>query len=378
MPGRVRAWGRAMANGLLAAPPAPSCATWPGPAAIRVTTATLVGPVSRARPRLLPPMLRVAVGLLRQGCRGIRRPALAPIIARPRPSISWLRLGSVSTFTWKPSFCRVVCTSRASLAGFARLGTLSYLETPTMRATRWAAQAPLTATTLITTAANTAFQRRFGQRPTRGDDALRMTSTLQPNLHSTRKSDTAPLANGKPADSRNILFIRWKGALGGAGRAGRCRAFPPSPGGGGKASASAPGFGVLNPRLQVLDDGAGVEGPDVVGGLGPLLHHDLGRGLETLDGADIDAVGPEGVAPEGIPAAPAIAAAVIPPRRPQEAVGSVPGPVEGIGLDVGLGLLVGVAVDDGEPVVAALDRQLGGAEEEIPLHRLAAGQRVAP
>src|SRR3989344_1492183 len=84
MPGRVRAWVRAMANGLLAAPPAPSWATWPGPAAIRVTTATLVGPVSRARPRLLPPMLRVAVGLLRQASRMIRRTALAPIIAWPR------------------------------------------------------------------------------------------------------------------------------------------------------------------------------------------------------------------------------------------------------------------------------------------------------
>src|SRR4051812_25128642 len=77
-------WVSAMAKGLLAAPAAPSWATWPGPAAIRATTATLVGPVSRVRPRLLPPMLRVAVGLLRQASRMIRRTDLAPIRDWPR------------------------------------------------------------------------------------------------------------------------------------------------------------------------------------------------------------------------------------------------------------------------------------------------------
>src|SRR3954447_4332071 len=76
MPGRVRPWVSAVAKGLLA--PAPSCATSPGPAAIRVTTWVEDADVSRTNPRVLPPRLREAVGLFRQASRITRRTLVAP------------------------------------------------------------------------------------------------------------------------------------------------------------------------------------------------------------------------------------------------------------------------------------------------------------
>src|SRR6187551_3223889 len=82
MPGRVMPCVSAVANGLLAA--LPSWATSPGPAAIRVTTWTDEALVSRTRPRVLPPRLREATGLLRQASRITRRTYLAP--TRDAPS----------------------------------------------------------------------------------------------------------------------------------------------------------------------------------------------------------------------------------------------------------------------------------------------------
>src|SRR4051812_11656854 len=82
MPGRVMPVVRAVAKGLLA--PLPSWATSPGPAAIRVTTCTELALVSRTRPRVLPPRLREATGLLRQASRITRRTYFAPVSDWPR------------------------------------------------------------------------------------------------------------------------------------------------------------------------------------------------------------------------------------------------------------------------------------------------------
>src|SRR3546814_8082623 len=65
--------------------------------------------------------------------------------------------------------------------------------------------------------------------------------------------------------------------------------------------------------------------------------------------------------------------AVEPPRRPPETVRAG---AEGT-IDISPRLSIGVAIDEDEVIEALLDGQLGGAEQQIALDRLARGERIA-
>src|SRR5262249_48607140 len=125
--------------------------------------------------------------------------------------------------------------------------------------------------------------------------------------------------------------------------------------------------GILNLRAEVTRYLMGVIGARAVRFLA-LAEVDLGVRLIAGDLAIVGVV-PERVVP-GIPAVSRVVEAIVEWR-----------PIKGPGAraahsdDAPIGL--GPTVDDLEPVVALLQRQLGGAVEHVLLDRLLAGERVA-
>lgn len=98
---------------------------------------------------------------------------------------------------------------------------------------------------------------------------------------------------------------------------------------------------------EILQDGACVERGRIIGGLGPASHHDLRRRLEFLDGPNIHPVAEEGAAHVRTPVVPAMAVTVVAPTRCEvPGVRAIPGAIEGVGLDIGACLPVGLAIGD--------------------------------
>ena len=143
----------------------------------------------------------------------------------------------------------------------------------------------------------------------------------------------------------------------------------------------------LQGRPQVLVHLAGVEGAPVVGGLRAAAHDDLGGGVVLGHLTDVEVVEASEAAAEA--AVSAIAAVAVAPAAAGAAVQApvgaehaaaeaavAVGPVAQAVSIVAV-LALGVAVDGGEPVEAVLQRDLGGAEQEVALHPLPRGQGVA-
>src|SRR5690606_26188380 len=127
----------------------------------------------------------------------------------------------------------------------------------------------------------------------------------------------------------------------------------------------------IDRRTEVRHRLARVEAARIVGPC-PAEHHDLGGSLVSLDGPHIDRVGPERIAEPRVPVAPAERPVISPVRAPIRVWARTEWP-----RDLSIHVAFGVALDDGEPVVARLHRQLGGATEKIVLDAVARSELIA-
>src|SRR6185369_4171137 len=133
-------------------------------------------------------------------------------------------------------------------------------------------------------------------------------------------------------------------------------------------------LGQLDPRTELREHLARVDGPRRVWRHRRTAHLNFGGSLERLDPPHIELLVPGAIC---VPAAPTGSRYVDVPVRPPRPVRlAVPGPVEWVRANDRSNVVLGVAIEDEEPVETALNGQLGGPVEHVALDAIARGEGI--